>query len=193
MIGLTVPRFVRDGRALDELLEGAKQMACPRCRRTGMLVGHGLLTGYCERGSNREVRGRRLLCSARWRRSGCGLTFSVLIAVVVARFTVRTPTIAALLEAIVGGSSPKAAWERLQTSSGSGVPRLSLRNGYRLWGRIVAAQSRIRTALSRLTGPPTTTDARPIAQMLAHLRSSLGPAQCLFARFQLVLQEGVFA
>ncbi len=59
--------------------------------------------------------------------------------------------------------------------------------------RLLAAQSRMRTALCRLAPPPTTTDARPIAQMLAHLHRALGGAGCVFARFQLVLQQSVFA
>ena len=185
------PRFARDRQALDELLAGAKQISCPRCHRAGMLVGHGLLSGYAERGGDREVRGRRLLCSARFRRSGCGRTFSVLIATVVAGFTVRTPTISAFLESVVGGLSRKAAWERAQAPAG-GAPGLSLRSGYRLWDRLLAAQSRIRTALSGLMPPPATTDARPIAQMLAHLRHALGGAGCVLAAFQLALHRGVF-
>ncbi len=156
-----------------------------------MLVGHGFLTGYGECGNQREVRGRRFLCSARFRRSGCGQTFSVLIATVVARFTVRTPTISALLAAVVGGHSRKAAWERLQDSAG-GATGLTLRSGYRLWDRLVVAQSRIRTALSGLLSPPVTIDARPIAQMLAHLRHALAGAQCVLAGFQFTLQRGVF-
>lgn len=186
------PRFVRDRNALDDLLATTKQAPCPHCRRAGTLVGHGLLTGYAERGNEREVRGRRLLCSARFRRTGCGRTFSVLLATVVARFTARTPTIAALLESVVGGLSRKAAWQSAQ-SVASAVPGLSLRSGYRLWDRLVAAQSRIRTALSNLSPPPATADARPIAQMLAHLRHAFGGARCLLAAFQLAVQQGVFA
>jgi hypothetical protein len=51
----------------------------------------------------------------------------------------------------------------------------------------------LRTALSSLTQPPASTDARPIAQMLAHLRHALGGAGCVLASFQLALQRGVFA
>src|SRR5688572_3564232 len=47
--------------------------------------------------------------------------------------------------------------------------RLSLRTGYRLWERLVAAQSSIRSALCDLAAPPATTDERPIAHTLAHL------------------------
>jgi len=165
----------------------------PRCHRAGMLVGHGLLTGYAERGGDREVRGRRLLCSSRFRRSGCGRTFSVLIATAIARFTVRTPTISALLEAVVGGLSRKAAWERSQASTTSAPPGLCLRSGYRLWARLVAAQSRIRTPLCGLTPPPATTDTRPIAQLLGHLGHALGRVGCLLAAFQFEFQQGVFA
>jgi hypothetical protein len=191
MIPAAASRFVRDRLALEDLLARAKQISCPHCHRAGMLVGHGLLTGYAERGNDREIRGRRLLCSARFRRSGCGRTFSVLIATVVARFTARTPTISALLDAVVSGLSRKAAWEGLQQSVG-GTPGLSLRSGYRLWDRLVAAQSRIRTALCGLAPPPATTDARPIAQLLAHLRRALGGGGCVLAAFQFAFQRGVF-
>lgn len=186
VIAAVASRFVRDLSALDELVRRAKQMACPRCHRTGMRIGHGRLTGNAERGNAHEIRGRRLLCSARFRRPGCGRTYSVLIATVIAHFTVRTPTVSAFLQAVVGGLSRKAAWQ-----SAGGPPGLSLRSGYQLWHRLRTAQSHIRTALCSLVPPPATTDGRPIAQMLAHLRHALDAAGCVLAAFQLALQRGV--
>lgn len=183
-----VPKFVRDQQALDELLARAKQFACPQCRCVGMLVGHGQLAGYAERSTCHEVRGRRLLCSARFRRSGCGRTFSVLIATVVAGFNVRTSTLSAFLEAVVGGATRSAAWEHGHNEA----PGLTLRSGYRLWNRLVAAQSSIRTALCDLALPPVTTDGRPIAHVLAHLRHALAPTGCVLAAFQLRLQRPIF-
>lgn len=150
-----------------------------------MVVGHGLLRGYAEHGSERVVRGRRLLCSRRFRRSGCGRTFAVLLATVLAGFTVRTGTISRFLEAVVGGLCRKAAWE--QASSG-----LTLRTGYRLWARLLAMQSHIRTALCSLAPPPVLADPRPVAQLLAHLRQVLGTTACLCASFQLVFQRSWF-
>jgi hypothetical protein len=178
-------RFVRDRQGLDEALAEAKQMSCPHCHRTGMLVGHGLLMGYAERSSDREIRGRRLLCSGRLRRSGCGHTFSVLISTVIAGFAVGTRTLSRLLEAVVRGSCRKAAWEQIGTG-------LSLRSGYRLWARLMAAQSHVRTMLCAIGPPPASTDARPVAQMLAHLRHALSPNECVLGRLQLALQRGVF-
>jgi transposase-like protein len=189
MIPAAVPRFVRDRYALDELLTEAKQLACPNCHHTGEIVGHGLLIGNAERGNEREVRGRRLLCSARFRRPGCGRTFSVLLATVVEHFSVRTPTLSTLLELVVGGATRKVAWERLHAGCRAG---LALRTCYRLWARLVAAQSHLRTALCRLGPPPATADARAIAQVLAHLRTVISGPGCLLAGFQLVLQRGVF-
>jgi hypothetical protein len=189
MTATPAPFFVASQAELDELLTRSKQMPCPRCQRTGLLVGHGLLMGYAERGNHREVRGRRLMCRARSRRPGCGRTFSVLLATVIPRFSVRTPTIWSFLEGVVAGMSRKSAWARLQAQ---GAPALSLRSGYRLWGRLLAAQSRVRTGLCRLAPPPTTADPRPIAQMAAHLRSALASPGCLLASFQLMSQGSVF-
>lgn len=179
------PRFVDDQHGLDAVLAEAKQLPCPHCRRTGMLVGHGLLMGYAEACSGLVVRGRRLLCSRRFRRSGCGRTFSVLLATVLAGFVVRTGTMSRLLESVVGGLCRKAAWEQ-------SAPGLTMRSGYRLWARLLAVQSRVRTALCGAGPPPATTDARPVAQMLAHLRQLLGGTECVFASFQLAFQRDLF-
>jgi hypothetical protein len=178
-------RFVRDRQGLDDALAQAKQISCPHCHRTGMIVGHGLLMGYAERSSDREVRGRRLLCSGRLRRSGCGRTFSVLISTMMAGFAVRTRSLSGLLEAVVGGCCLKAAWEKVGTG-------LSLRSGYRLWARLMAAQSHVRTMLCAVGPPPASTDARPVAQMLAHLRQVLGSSECVLGSLQFALQRGVF-
>lgn len=183
------PKFVRDQNALDDVLLRAKQLVCPRCHRAGMLVGHGFLSGYAERGNDRELRGRRLLCSARRKRTGCGRTISILIATFLAGFMVRTTAIFALLEGIVGGLSCKAAWERVQHPAENG---LTLRSGYRLWSRLMTGQSRVRAALHDVALPPSTNDARPVAQMLDHLRHALRPSDCAFASFQVELQQGVF-
>jgi hypothetical protein len=191
MIVATAPRFVRDRHVLDELLTHARQMACPHCHRQGTLVGHGLLTGYAERGGEREVRGRRLLCSGRASVQGCGRTFSVLLATVIARFTARTETISALLEQVAFGFSRKAAWERMHSADDE-ASGLSLRSGYRLWDRLLSAQSGIRAALFDRTAQPAVSDARPIAQMLAHLHHAFGDGGCVLAAFQLAMQRGLF-
>jgi hypothetical protein len=90
-----------------------------------MVVGHGLLVGYAEHGNERKVRRRRVLCSRRFRRSGGDRTFSVLLATVLAGFTVRTRPLSHLLEWVVGGLCRKATWQQASSD-------LTLRGGYRL-------------------------------------------------------------
>ena len=150
-----------------------------------MMVGHGLLVGYAEHGNERVVRGRRLLCSRRFRRLGCGRTFSVLLASVLAGFVVRSGTLSRLLESVVGGLSRMAAWKR--AASG-----LTMRSGYRLWARLLAVQSHVRTVLCGVGPPPASADARPMSQMLAHLRQVVDDVGCPLAGFQLAFQRDLF-
>jgi hypothetical protein len=186
MICTQPPRFVHDREGLDAVLAEAKQIACPHCRQTGMVVGHGLLMGYAEHGGEWVVRGRRLLCSRRFRRSGCGRTFSVLLATVLAGFVARAGSVSRFFESVVAsGLCRKAAWEQA-------APGLTLRSGYRLWTRLLAVQSRVRTILCGVAPPPASTDVHPLAQLFAHLRQVLSATQCLFADFQLAFQRDLF-
>lgn len=117
-------RFV-DGEAALSALD-AKALRCPHCGLYGTLNAHGWLFGYAEVGSTRVMRGRRLYCSDRFRRPGCGRTFSVLLSRVLAGFTVTTQTLGLFVRAVVAGACRKAAWESVVRAG------LALRSGYRL-------------------------------------------------------------
>ena len=190
VLGDAPPRFVRGVDDLGTVLREAKQWMCPHCRQFDTLIGHGMLLGYAEHGSDRVVRGRRLLCSGNGRRGGCGRTVSVQIGSVIAGFCARTWTLSRLLSAVIGGLCIAAAWTHHVSSS------LSLRSGYRLWHRLLAAQSHLRTTLCK-TGPPPSCDSQqPLAQLLAHLHHALAPVDgedtCVMSRFQLRFQRCVF-
>jgi hypothetical protein len=181
-------RFASSKAELEECREQAKQRACPHCRRLGTLIGHGLLWGYAERQARqRVVRGRRLLCSKRYRRPGCGRTVSIWLDSVIAGFLVRTRTLSAFVVLVSGGSSVKAAWE---TAAGGA---LSLGSGYRLWHRLVQAQSELRTRLCGVAPAPSSSSRLPWTQLLAHFQLVLPGADCVFARFQNVFQAALLA
>jgi len=184
----TPPRFARDAPALLSVLFGIKLVACPHCRRCGALIGHGLLRGHAECGSERVVRGRRFFCSNRALRLGCGRTFSVAIMTVLGGFVVRTLTLLSFAKAVLGGATRPAAW--LCAASGA----LSLSSGYRLWRRLQASQSALRARLSRETPAPACSSRAPWAQLLAHLGAVLsgGAEPDLFAAFQAHTQSGLF-
>jgi hypothetical protein len=175
---------VSDEAALESARLEAKLRACVHCRRVGMLVGHGRLFGYAERSSARELRGRRLLCSRRHRRSGCGHTFSVWLATVVPRRIVRATTIFALLTGLASGLSRASAWRRASS--------MTLRTGYRIAARLAIAGPGIRTALFSRAPPPAIDSTSPDAQLVVHVRAVLGVDASL-ADYQLAFQRSALA
>jgi hypothetical protein len=178
---------VRDEAELDRMLLGIKLAACPHCQQTGTLIGHGFLRGYAERGSELVVRGRRLFCSNRGRRPGCGRTFSVMLQTVLAGFVVRTLTLWCFVQAVLGGLTLRAAW---LCEAGRA---LSLSSGYRLWRRLGAGQSTLRALLCREAPAPASTAREPLAQLVQHLAITVGGEQVdLFAAYQSHLGRGLF-
>lgn len=179
--------FVRDEPALADVLLGLKLTQCPHCRRTGALIGHGLLRGYAGQTSEEVVRGRRVFCSNRGQRPGCGRTFSVLLSTVIFGFVVRTLTLFRFASAVLSGLTRRCAW------LGAAAGALSLSSGYRLWQRLVAAQSFLRARLCREAPAPACAAREPLAQLFAHLAAVVGGgAHCLLESFQHRLQRGLF-
>lgn len=182
------PRFVKSETALGEVLFGIKLTACPHCKRTGALIGHGLLHGYAEHGSETIVRGRRFFCSNRGRRPGCGRTFSVKLLTIVRGFVVGTLTLWCFTQAVLAGLTRRAAW--LREASGA----LSLSSAYRLWRRLCAAQSGLRTRLCREAPAPNCAASEPLSQLVQHLGVVLGGDEAdLFAAYQSRMQRDLFS
>ena len=183
---LAPKRFVETETRLHEAVAEVKLVTCPHCQRSGTLIGHGYLRGYAERAGRQVVRGRRFFCSNRYRRPGCGRTFSILLANVVARFVVRAPTLSRYLDGVVSGSSRKAAWE----ASSSGA--LSLSSGYRLWRRLRDTQTHLRTLLCRACAPPPSEETLPMAQLWSHFLRVFASAICPLSAFQEHFQTALF-
>ncbi len=170
------------------MLFGLKLAHCPHCRQTGALNGHGFLRGYAERSSEEVVRGRRVFCSNRGRRLGCGQTFSVLLSTLLSGFVVRTLTLFCFATAVLSGLTRRAAWLRVARGA------LSLSSGYRLWWRLQEAQSALRGRLCRHAPPPDSPAREPLAQLMLHLRLVVGDSEAdPFAALQNVVQQGLLA
>ena len=179
------PRFVSSVEELEVSLRDAKLLLCPHCKRCGTLIGHGFLRGYDEHCSEQVIRGRRLFCSNRFLRQGCGRTVAILLNHVMPRFGVRAATLFAFAKTVVMGVSRRAAW------LGTGAHALSLSSGYRLWQRLLGAQCYLRTKLTSLGSPPASVATEPLAQLLEHFASVLGPCNCSFEQFQSQLQSAL--
>jgi hypothetical protein len=177
-------RFFRDDGEWLAIVERLKQTPCPHCRVVGALNQHGRLYGpYKSRLREKTPRARRVFCSNRHARPGCGRTFSVWLADKIRRLSLTTGALWRFLQAAVAGSLAAA-----------GRPvdgRLSDRTWQRTWKRFDQAQSKIRTALCGRCPPPespalpTANPARqPAAQVLAHLQAAFPDARCPIAAFQ---------
>jgi len=179
------PRFVSSIEQLDASLRNAKLLLCPHCKHSGTLIGHGFLRGYAEQGSERVIRGRRLFCSDRFLRPGCGRTVAILLDCVMPRFSVRTTMLFDFAKAVIQGGSRRAAWLSAAANA------LSLSSGYRLWGRLLGAQCYLRTKLTLLCSPPASVTSEPMAQLLEHFASALRACRCPFEQFQTQLQSAL--
>lgn len=175
--------FYRSDQDWNALAERLKQTPCPHCQVVGALICHGYLRGYDESSSRRVVRARRLFCSNRHARRGCGRTVSVWCADTIRRLSLTTGTLWRFLRRAVVGSIADAirAVDR----------RRSDRTWQRLWKRFDRGQSKIRTALLGCCPPPEKPPApgqRPAAQVLAHLHAAFPDAPCPIAAFQHTLR-----
>ncbi len=132
----------------------------------------------------RLVRARRVFCSNRNARRGCGRTFSVWCADKIRRLSLTTGTLWRFLTCAVAGSILAAI--RVADC------HLSDRTWQRLWKRFDLGQSKIRTALAGRCPPPelpAQTAHRPAAaQVLAHLQAAFPDADCPIAAFQHALR-----
>lgn len=184
---MSQPRwFYRDNDEWTAITERLKLTPCPHCQAVGTLIRHGSLHGYDDAHPTRKVlRARRIFCSNRHRRPGCGRTVSVWLAEKIRRSSLAARTLAAFLR--------RAAFEGIAAATRAVKTHLSGRTLQRVWRRFDHAQSRIRTAL-RGRGPPPEGSNRPArrpaaAQVLAHLEATFPDADCPIAAYQQATQS----
>jgi hypothetical protein len=179
--------FYRSAEDRSAIAERLKQTPCPHCKVVGMLIRHGSLRGYDQSTQRQTVRARRVFCSNRQARRGCGRTFSVWGADKIRRLSLTTGCLWRFLQCAVAGS--------IRAASRAVAGHLSDRTWQRLWQRFGLGQSKIRTALSGRCPPPelpTPLPAkparRPAAHVLAHLQAAFPDADCPIAAFQHTLR-----
>ena len=163
------------------IVERLKQTPCPHCKTVGMLIRHGALHGFDDSNPPRQtLRARRIFCSNRQQRRGCGRTFSVWLADKIRRLSLTARTLWTFLQRAVVGSIAAA----IRTTD----CQRSERTFQRIWKRFDIGQSKIRTALISRGPPPalpTSSSPRPVAaQVLAHLQATFPHADCPIAAFQ---------
>ena len=174
--------FYRSDEDLIAIGERLKLTRCSRCQVVGALNWHGYLRGFDDSNPPRKtVRARRVFCSNRNARTGCGHTFSVWLADKIRRLSLSTTALWAFLQCAVAGSILAA----IRAADG----HLSERTWQRVWKRFNLGQSQIRTALSGRCPPPELpAEHRPAAHILAHLQAAFPDADCPITAFQQTLR-----
>jgi len=158
-------KYARNPKDLAAHMDNLKMVRCPICGRTGYLNRHGCLKGYSDSGQDKDERGKRVFCSNRNCRAGCGRTYSILLAYNLFRRMLNTLQLWAFISLISDGSSIKSAWQQ--------TCKLALETAYSTWTSFRKNQSHIRSRLSRHSAAPKAIHAgSAINHLIAHLKDS---------------------
>lgn len=142
-----------------------KGMACPHCGRKGCLILHGYLYGYSESDSFRVKRGRRIFCSGRKNKKGCGRTFSMHLSGFIPDRILRAGRLWDFLSRIRENIPVSKAFKD------ANIP-MSSSSAYRIFKDFTENQPAIRTLLIGLKDPPVLPDVEsPAVCTIFHLES----------------------
>jgi len=183
---MKLAQFYRSKKDFEKIHWNLKLTACPHCKRTGTLILHGYLFGY-DLGvySKRVLKGRRIFCSNRNRKQGCGKTFSVFKADRLKRFSIQTSGLWSFLKNIAGGMNLFQAFRSL----GIALKTTSI---YRLYNRIYLGQHKIRTLLlKRSPAPQDIQHKNPLIKTIAHLKLAFQGSADPLAAFQSTFQSSL--
>lgn len=167
----------------NQIHESLKHIPCPHCQSIGALILHGLLYGYDNRSNQKNLlRGHRIFCSNRYRRYGCGKTFSISSADFIRHFTITAQNLWNSLILWLNGIPPHRIFKTLNI-------RFSSATIYRLIKTVMTAQSRIRTCLFRHYPQPPSCGNHALEQTIKHLIDVFKNDSNPIAAFQLCFQE----
>jgi len=139
---------------------------CPYCHLIGCLILHDWLKGYTEASAMRQRKGKRVFCSDRNRRRGCGRTFVVLLSGYIRRIRAGVRTIWNYLSNVAEGMDKRNAF-RLASL------HFSDSTIYRIWVRFKRRQSYLRSLLFRKAPSPTqSSSADPCVETIRHLQAA---------------------
>lgn len=172
-----------DQKSFQELYSRLKVIPCPHCQSIGQLILHGYLRGYDERNANKQIiRGRRIFCSNRQRRAGCGRTVSIFITTIIKHITITTKSLWVFLNNILTGKNKFQAFRKTGLS-------FSNTTVYRIYQKVFYRQYQLRALLLQSSAiPEKILSSNPLIKTLAHLKSvfanSADPLAAFQSRFQ---------
>lgn len=156
-----------------------KLTTCPHCQYFGWLILHGFLYSSI----SNKIRGRRVFCSNRGNKKGCGQTSSILKADTLIYKNIDAETLWLYLLLISQGCNKLKA----MTRAGGCYTESTV---YYLFRLFIDNLSHIRTCLTRLKKPPDCPDiTNPSFQTLTHLMITAEDDLCPIVWFQYHFQK----
>jgi len=121
-----------------------KLYKCPYCKISGYLILHGYIKGYETASGNKVIKGRRIFCSNRNNKKGCGHTYSIYKKQYIPGFEIDIKTLSII---ILNSSNLFKGWKENHTG-------ISISSFYRIRNRFNRNIITIRTYLSNRYKPP---------------------------------------
>ena len=178
--------FKNESELTSSFLIRIKIIRCPHCSMIGCLILHGFLYGYNQTGRQDQIRGRRIYCSNRNNRSGCGKTISLFKATIIKGYSFLSITIWQFLKNLQRGLSPYRAFSSLDVS-------ITPTTIYRIFQRFKERQSFFRTLLHTFMPPPPAPDTTcALLQTIKHFILAFDDQECPLAAFQYTFQTSLF-
>jgi hypothetical protein len=163
-------------------------LRCPKCKQAPPLVSHGFVYKYFSSKDKMKV-GKRLWCSYRYGRSGCGATVRLYMAEIIPRHRYTATELTIFLVTLISSLSISTAYK---AATNSDEPR----NAYRWIAKLKQNLSTYRTLLNHRTDYSTEDLAsipaplRNLVPTLVALKEKLGDAFC--PCFQSLTQSAFF-
>jgi hypothetical protein len=158
--------FFRSEKEIELFLSRLKLIRCQFCGQAETMVRHGFVRG-CVSNKKRGIRRWRIRCKKSHENNGCGKTPSVCLGGTLPRRWLNTKQLLTFIRALCEYRSIKAAWEHWHIG-------LTLDSGYRIYKRLCACQSILRTRLCSRAPPPESKTGVPLFQVFAHLKEEFG-------------------
>lgn len=150
---------------------------CPHCKRSGYLIFHGFIKGYDVLRGITVIKGRRIFCSNRFRKQGCGRTWSIYLSGYIPKFSIDVKTLSNILS---GAKNPFKTWKETET----GICKTSF---YRITNRFIQSTPKIRTQLIVKYKPPPFIEYH-LFSTIKHLKSLNINLETALTMFQFTFQ-----
>jgi hypothetical protein len=172
---------------IDEVHFNLKLTLCPHCKKYGMLILHGYIYGLDEK-RQCVIKGKRVYCSNRNRRSGCGQTIAYRFCNFIRQSFLSSQTAWKFLSNILSGSSIESSYNSLDTSY-----TVSLSALYLLWKKFRNKISETRSMLANKIQITDSSKDCPFRETIYHL-NKLEHTQYKnpIEAFQIMFQSSIF-